>query len=156
MQNREVTYSFLIDIIFYIRVNRLMTCEQIGKKMKNTGLMSIQALCVRTRSCGDVQQAYPLHKGQILLKSSTLLLWGYVGQVLSTFQYFFKQAKFKCFVKSPNFNYQLNILKYFSFYTYLSFLFFSFHELIQEVSIFIQLLSTKHCDGTGEKYRSEN
>ena len=67
-----------------------MTCEQIGKKMKITGLMSMQALCVKTRSCGDMYQAHPLRKGQILLKSSTLLLWGYVGQVLNTFQYFFQ------------------------------------------------------------------
>lgn len=71
MQCKEVTYSFLIDFIFYIRVNRLKMCEQIGKKMKNTGLMSMQALCVKTRSCGDMYQAHPLHKGQILLKSST-------------------------------------------------------------------------------------
>ena len=48
MQCKEVTYSFLIEFIFYIRVNRLKMCEQIGKKMKNTGLMSMQALCVRT------------------------------------------------------------------------------------------------------------
>ena len=54
MQYKEVAYSFLIDFIFYIRVNRLMTCEQVGKKMKNTGLMLMQALCVKTRSCGDM------------------------------------------------------------------------------------------------------
>ena len=54
MQYKEVAYSFLTDFIFYIRVNRLMTCEQVGKKMKNTGLMLMQALCVKTRSCGDM------------------------------------------------------------------------------------------------------
>ena len=65
-----------------------MTCEETGKKLTNTDLMPMKALCIRTRSCGDVYQAHPLQKGQILLKSSTLLLLGYVGQVLNTFQYF--------------------------------------------------------------------
>ena len=51
---KEVTYSFLIGFIFYVRVNRLMTCEETGKKITNTDLMPMKALCIRTRSCGDV------------------------------------------------------------------------------------------------------